>query len=757
MSVGASVPRSDGETKLRGDATFGVDLEVSGMLHACLLRSPVPAARIVAIDTSGALTIPGVHDVIAAADVPNQRTGVTLNDIPLFAEDYVAYEGEPVAAVLADTPELARRAVEAIALQLDEQQPVATPAEALVPGSRLVHADCDGFTTTGAEWTRGGNVVAEIVNTVDVADAFEEADRIIEDTYVTPRQYQAHLEPKMALATYESGRYTVQVSHQYPFRVRDRLAQILEVPKSAIRIIGHHIGGGFGAKLDVGLDAYACILARRSGRPVKMVNTAAEEMLTAPCRANASVTVRSAVNDDGHILGQDVDVVFDSGAYANNGPALSSIPMFVYGSIYPARSTRVRTRCVYTNTAPTGAFRGVNGPYLVFALERHMDHIADALGVDRRQYRLDSLAADGHRMLNDQPLEELAILREAFDAVESVAPWRERGTGELRGVGIAAALWLTNPMPAHATVKLNEDGSLGVITAATDSGSGAVMTGVRQIAAEGLGLDVDQVVVTMPDTDMAGYDAGSQGSRTTHVVGRAVHDATAEVRQQVVQHAARLLEAPPDDLVVEAGKVYVAGVPATAVPLAQIATTATMSGQSISAAASYATPTPPHDPACASGMLFAAWPTPTYHVHLAEVSVDPVTGQVTVDRYVAAQEVGRAINPDAVRGQIQGGVAQGLGYALWERLDIDDGRYLQRSYETHGLPLACDVPAVEAILLEHSAEAGPYGAKGAAEPPIVPVAAAVANAVADAVGAPIDRLPITPEAVLDALDRAGRR
>ena len=463
------------------------------------------------------------------------------------------------------------------------------------------------------------------------------------------------------------------------------------------------------------------------------------------------------MQDDGTILAQDVDVIFDSGAYANNGPAAASIPMFMYGSIYRVGTARIRSRMVYTNTAPTGAFRGVSGTYLVFAAERHMDQIANALGRDRREFRLASLATDGHKMRNGQALEQLSILREAFDLVEERAPWAEQGQGStggtLRGVGMAAAVWLTNPAPAQATVKLNEDGTLCIVTAATDSGSGAVMTGLRQIAAEGLGLSADRVTITMPDTDVAGFDAGSQGSRTTHVAGRAVHDATVAVRQRVVDKAASMLETAKDDLVVENGAVHVAGVPEMRVSLTEVAMAATFTEGPIVATASYTTPPPPHDPLCTTGMLFSTWPTPTYHVHLAEVEVNPVTGQVSVDRYVIAQEVGRTINPDAVMGQILGGVAQGLGYALWERVDIEGGRYVQRSFETHGLPLACDMPAIEAILMEHPEPAGPYGAKGAAEPPIVPVAAAIANAVSDALGAPIDTIPITPEAVLDALDR----
>jgi CO/xanthine dehydrogenase Mo-binding subunit len=312
-------------------------------------------------------------------------------------------------------------------------------------------------------------------------------------------------------------------------------------------------------------------------------------------------------------------------------------------------------------------------------------------------------------------------------------------------------VWLTNPQPGQATVKLNEDGTLGVVTAATDNGSGAVTMGVRQIAAEGLGLPADQVVIAMPDTDVAGYDAGSQGSRTTHVVGRAVFDATAEVRRQVLKTAATMLEAREEDLEIVEGVVQVRGDPGSRVTLAEVAVTATFTDGPVAASGSYKTPAPAFNPTCATGMLFPIWPTPTYHVHIAEVEVDPVTGRITVLRYIVAQEVGKAINPDGVLGQIQGGVAQGLGYTLWERLDIQEGRYLQRSLETYGLPLAVDVPDVETVLLEHESAAGPYGAKGVAEPPIVPVAAAVANAVSDAVGAPIDRLPITPEAVLDAL------
>ena len=772
--LGSNPARSDADAKLRGEAVFGADLARPGMLWASISRSPVAAGRIRAIDPAPALRVDGVLEVLTSADVPDWRTGVIVSDTPLLAADYVAYEGEPVAIVVAESRTAAEAGSRAVVLDIETVEPVSTPEQALAPGARLVHPDWNRFAVAGgADIGRDGNVVAEVVHDPgDLDEAFAAADVVVEGTYRTPRQYQAHLEPKMALATYESGRCTIEVSHQYPFRLRDRVAQILGVAPSAVRVVGHHIGGGFGAKLDVSLEAFAALLARRFRRPVRMQHTALEERLVAPCRANAIVAVRSAVRRDGTILATDVEIVSDSGAYANNGPALSSIPMFVFGSIYRVGTARIRTRNVYTNTAPTGAYRGVNGPWLVFANERHMDAIADALGRDRREFRLTSLARDGDLMRNGQPLEEVSILREAFDRVDELAPWRdivsrnqrqrdaaapssqpaEAGTGVLRGAGQAAAIWLTNPMPGHATVKLNEDGTATVITSATENGSGAVATGLRQIAAEALGLAADAVTITMPDTDATGYDAGSQGSRTTHVVGRAIADASAEVRRQVLDRASQMLEAAPEDLTIDDGVVAVAGVPAANLTLGAVAQAATWSDGPITAGASYVTPTPPHDPVCATGMLIKGWPTPTYHLHQAEVSVDVVTGRVTVDRYVVCQEVGRAIHPDAIAGQIQGGVAQGLGLALSERVDLDHGRYVQRTFKAHGLPLAEDVPKVEMIVMEHADPAGPYGAKGAAEPPIVPVAAAVANAVSDAIGVPFDTLPITPEAVLEALE-----
>jgi CO/xanthine dehydrogenase Mo-binding subunit len=758
--VGERVKRTDGVTKVTGEAIYGVDYVEPGMLYAKLLRSRVPAGRIKKLDVSPALALPGVRAAYTAADAPDHRAGWLLREQRLFAKEVVRYEGEPIAMIVAESLHEAKEAVRAIELEIDPELAVGDIESALAEDARLVHPEWESYEVVGAaQYPRSGNVAAETISNIDpdaVAKAFADADVVVEDEFRAPRQYQAYLEPRSAVAKYENGRYVVHTASQYPFNVRDRVAQFLGVRASDVRVLGHHIGGGFGAKLDASLEPYAAFAARKTRLPVKIVNERAEDLLTCPSRENAIVRLRTALAGDGRILGRELECLMDNGAYSGEMPFLASVPMHVLGQVYRAGATRVVTRLVYTNTAPTGAFRGVGGTYLYFALERHMDNCARRLGIDRREFRLANLLRSGDASLVGQVLDDADILREAFERIDEVVPWAEatkqrRSNSKLRGVGLAACTWLTNPLPGSVTLKLNEDGTIGVVTGATENGSGAVAMGVTQIVAEELGVPPEDVIVLMPDTDSAGYDAGSQGSRTTHIVGRAATKAASEVREKILSVASDLLEAAKEDLELADGSVVVKGDPDSRVALADVATAATFRVGPIAGTGSYTTKPPTINPACASGLLFPIFPTPTYHVHFAEVEVDPATGQVDVVRYVVAQEVGRAINPEGVRGQIQGGVAQGLGYTLFENIQIVDGRYQERRLETYRLPLAVDVPDVEVVLLEHPGAEGPYGAKGVAEPPIVPVAAVIGNAVAAAIGRPISSLPITPDDILEAL------
>lgn len=755
--IGGRVPRSDGRAKVSGEAVYGVDHAEPGMIWGALVRSPVSSGRITRLDTADAARMAGVHTVLTAADAPDVRAGWVLRDQTLFATDRVSYEGQPVAAIAADTLEQARAAAAAVHLEIEPLPAVVDLVAAMAPDAPLVHPEWETFVpTAGGEFPRRGNIAAESVSDPPgVDEAFAGAFKVVEDTFVAQRQYQAYIEPKSAVGIFREGRYTVHTAHQFPFNVRDRIAQFLDVRPSAVRVVGHTIGGGFGAKLDASLEPYAALLSRAvGGLAVKLVNTRTEDLLTCPCREGAVTRVRSAVAEDGTILARELEVVADNGAYSGEMPWLTSIALHCSRGVYRCGPTRVVSRLVYTNTAPTGAFRGVNGTYLYHAIERHMDHIAAELGRDRREYRLEQLIDDGAELPNGQVLADAGILREAFDAVEAIAPWKElqAEARPYRGIGIAAAWWLTNPMPGTAVVKLHEDGTVAVVTAATDNGSGAVSMGVTQIVADRLGIPPSDVHITMPDTDVAGFDAGSQGSRTTRIVGRASQIAADEVIEKVKNVAADLLEAAPEDLEVAEGVVRVKGAPGNAMPLAQVAVTATNTVGPIQGTGSFVTPFPDFNPGCATGLMLPSFPTPTYHVHLAEVEVDPVTGTVRVLRYVVAQEVGRVISPDGTYGQVSGGVTQGIGYALHESLRIgEDGRYRERTLESYRLPLSTDVPRVEFVALEHPDPEGPAGAKGVGEGPVLLPAAVIAGAVSDAIGKPLQQIPITPEEVLAAI------
>ena len=755
--VGEKFRRTDGGSKARGEAIFGVDYLPQGTIYGVLLRSPVPSGRIVKLDVSAAKQMPGVRALVTSADVPDTLAGWVLREQPMFARDRVRYEGEPVAGVAADTLEQARQARDAIVLEIEETPAVVDLDFGLSEDSPLLHPDWESYVPTLGEYPRRRNIAAECISDPEgVDEAFATADRIIEDEYRVQRQYQAYIEPKGAVAIYQGGRYEVHTAHQFPFNVRDRVAQFLDIRPSQIRVIGHTIGGGFGAKLDASMEPHACALSKAAGGlPVKIVNTRVEDMLTCPSREDAITRIRTALDKDGNMIARELVVIAGNGAYSGEMPWLASIALHCARGVYRVGPTRVKSLLIYTNTAPTGAFRGVNGVYLYHAVERHMDHIAGLLGRDRRQYRLEHLFQSGEVLLNDQVLDDAGILQEAFDVLEGAAPWEERlaaTAGPMKGVGIGAALWVTNPMPGTATVKLNEDGTVGVITAANDNGSGAVTLGITQIVAEKLGVQPTDVYVTMPDTDVAGFDAGSQGSRTTRIVGKASAIAADEVIGKIKQTASDLLEAAPSDIVVSDGRVYVAGSPDAGLALADVAAAATWTVGPIQGTGSFLTPFPDFNPGCATGLMFPSFPTPTYHVHLAEVEVDPVTGVVKVTRYVVAQEVGKIISPTGAYGQAAGGVAQGIGYALYESLSIgEDGRYRERNLENYRLPLAVDIPRVEFHPLEHPDPDGPFGAKGVGENSVLLGGAVIANAVADAIGVPIDHLPIRPEAVLKAI------
>ncbi|MET7761397.1 xanthine dehydrogenase family protein molybdopterin-binding subunit [Streptomyces sp. NPDC005393] len=753
--VGTSVRRADGDAKVRGTAVYGMDYTEPGALVVRVLRSSVPAARITRLDTGRAEKIPGVRAVATAADTPGLSGMLVLKDQTVFARGEIRYVGEPIAAVAADTAEQADAAIAAIALEIDPLEPVYDLESALADDARVIHPDWESYETL-LEGPRGGNLAWEArVEQGEVEAAFASAHLVVEDEYRTPRQHQCSIEPHAAVARYEQGRYIVHTPTQFPFLVRGRVGELLGVRPSSVRVMVPTIGGGFGGKLDAMLEPIACVLARKAGRPVRVVNSRAEEQATCGPRENAIVRLRTAVAKDGTILAQEGVILCDNGANSSGETvACSNLAPLALGGTYRIPNVRYVSKVVYTNTAPTAAFRGVNGNYCVFAQEMHLDHIARELGLDRRGLRLRNVLKAGEQMVNGQQLDD-AFLEQALAKADEIAPWDELTATRrpLRGIAVVPMTWVTNPGPAAATVKLGEDGTVTVTSAAAEIGTGGVATGIRQIVAGELGVPFEDVLVTPADTDAAGYDHGAQGSRTTFGAGSAALDAAAQVREQVLDVASGMLEAAPEDLELVDGHVGVAGAPGRRVSLAAVAATAMWASGPISAAGKFVAPPVPFDAGCMVGAAFTHFSAASYHAHLAEVEVDPDTGQVRVTRYVVVQDVGRAINPQMIEGQIQGGVAQGIGYALYENLRVSDGVVVDSGLETYRLPTALDVPPIEIAILENPCPYGPLGAKGVAEPPIIPVAAVIGCAVADAIGTPLRSLPLTPFDVLAALRR----
>ena len=467
-AVGAPIARRDGRAKVRGDVVYAYDYEEAGTIHGALKRSPVAAGRIVRLDVSKAAAMPGVRAVLTAADVPDTLAGWSVRDTPLFARGEVRYIGEPIAAVAADTLSQARGAADAVELEIEEFQPLIDMRSATAPGARLIHPDWQSYApAAGPDFPRRGNIACECVSNLDT-DAepiFASAHRVIEDEFVSQRQYQAYLEPKAATGIYRDGRYIVHTGHQFPFNLRARMAQFFDVLPSAVRVIGHPIGGGFGGKLDYSVEPYAAALSKAAGgRPVKIANSRVEDLITANCREDTIVKIRSALDADGNVLARDVEAYLDNGAYTGEMAYLTPFPFHTGAINYRVGAFRAVGRLVFTNTPPTGAMRGVSGVPMYAALENHMDHIARELGADRRAYRLRHLFDDGDSLPNGQVLHDAGILGQAFDTVEGIAPWSQvtKRTEPLEGVAIAAAVWLVNPLPGAATVKIEEDGTVVV-------------------------------------------------------------------------------------------------------------------------------------------------------------------------------------------------------------------------------------------------------------------------------------------------------
>ncbi|WP_422371767.1 xanthine dehydrogenase family protein molybdopterin-binding subunit [Hoeflea sp.] len=753
-------PRRDAGDKLTGQTRYTVDRAGPDTLKAVLFRSEIAAGRIVRLDVEAARRAPGVRAVATAVDAPG-HFGLGIADHTLFAKDFIRHHGEPIAAIAADTLEQARAALDLVVLEVEPMPALLTMGAALADGAPEIHPDWKNYEILLEGATRGGNVAWEATTERgDVDDAFARSDvTIVEGNYRVGRQSHVPFEPRAVNARFEDGRFNIETSTQVPWTVRSVTARALGVPEADVRVTVPPVGGGFGLKFDCSLEPFAAILARKARRSVSLVNSRREEQLTCLCRENAEIRIRSAVTAKGEIVGREAVVLMDCGAYGGEQVFLTTMTAHTLGGNYKVGSTRIVTRAVYTNTQPNGAFRACNGVYNTFALERHTDEICEAIGIDPIEFRRRNVIGDGDLGATGQvfegnvlgPMLERMVEKHPYE--QSKTPVRE---GWVRGRATTVGTWFIFVGPSSATVNLNADGSATLVTSGVEIGSGSMMQALPQIVASELGIEPDRVIVMSADTDASGRDLGVGGGRQTVSLGAASKQACDEVRKKLLDVAGELLQTDASNLVLSQGRVEVRGGAGGSVALSEVLSRAEATRGPVSGSGAFTAPGVPSMPGCAAGHFIDAIDIPVFAVHDCELEVEVATGRIEIRDYRVIQDVGRAINPRAVQSQVQGGVVQGLGYALHEEITInDEGFFDQAGFETYRIPLAQDVVPVDYEGFEGAPSVGPLGAKGAGEVPILNVGATIACAVANATGKSVSELPLTPPRVLSLLnDRA---
>jgi CO/xanthine dehydrogenase Mo-binding subunit len=746
--------RPDGQAKATGQARYTADLGFPGLAHARLLMAGRVHARIVRLDTTRARAMPGVLAVLTQADVPDRRYGSfgLVLDRTLFARDVVRFEGEVVAAVAALTPEQATAAIAAIDVAYEDLPPILDVEEALETGSPLVHPAIDTY-GHDPNLDPAGNVAGRsTIVKGDASAALAASPIVVRERYVADMAHPVPIEPHSVTADWSGDRVTVYSSTQVPFAARTMTAEVLEIPEHRVRIVVSHLGGGFGGKCDFHFEGHVAALARAARRPVRLVLTRHEEFV-APDKVTHAMVVdlETGVAEDGTILARKARVLLDCGAYASDTPTIGQVAAMMIAGPYRIPDVDIEAISVYTNRTPSGSVRAPSGPQACWAVEQHHDVVAARVRLDPVEFRRRNLVHDGDEGPTRQRHEgdgAIDTLERAVARIEADGP-----PGPNEAIGVASGWWFSAPGPAGAFVRIESDGSGRIVTGAQENGTGAVMA-LPILAAEELGMRPEDFAITYQDTDTGPYDGGSSGSQTTFNNGRAVVEASRELRRQLLDLASVALEAAVGDLELRDGHAGVVGSPDRRVSIAELAATAHGGALLLARGSGMPPEAPEHDAsACVGRLGFESFASPTFFCHAVRIRVDPATGIVRTLKVVAATDVGRVLNETGALGQLTGGVVMALGNATLEGTVFGgDGRQRNASLLDYKLLTTADAPDIEAIFVEHPASnGGPRGSKGVGEPPIVATAAAVANAIAAATGTRVRRLPMTPERVWRAV------
>ena len=748
-AIGRPRRRIDAPEKLTGWTRFAGDFSLPGMLHARLVLSPYAHARIVNVDTAEALRLPGVVAVLTASDLRVHRVDDMRKSDPL-ARDEALWAGQPVAIAVAETDALAEDAASLVEVTY-EPLPAVLDFDAAIQRAALPVRDrvAAGGGAEAAHGTvgSGGEVEhetesANVVNRLhyqrgDVERGFAEAHAVVEQTYRTSTVHQSYLEPQGAAAAVDPlGRLTVWSSTQSLFYTRQELAKSLGLPIASVRIVPMPLGGGFGGKILV-VEPLVAATALALGRPVRLVFTRREDFVAGNPANGSQIWLKMGATREGRLTSIEARVMFDGGVFADSSPA--SLACLDIGGYYRCPNLEIVGYDVMTHHPGAGSYRAPGAPQGTFAIETTIDALARKLSIDPLDMRLANAVREGDPQPDGTPWGRIGLVEclERLRTLRNEMPAAAHEDGLALGTGVAIGGWPGGLEPAAALCRLDQDGALTIVVGSVDM-SGTNTT-LAAIAAEAFGVPFDQVRVKNEDSDSAPYSGMSGGSKITYTVGRAVQRAAEDARRQAINIAADLLEVAIEDVEIVDGRARVIGAPDRSVSMGDVAKSIFDFGARFE---------PVHGRGSSANTVAA----PGFVAHLANVAVDVETGSIGVRRYIAVQDVGRALNPAAIEGQIHGGVAQGVGWGLYEQLPYDDsGQPLATTFIDYAVPTAQRVPHVDAVLVEVQAADGPFGAKGVGEPPVIPGAAAVANAIADATGAYVTELPITSERLLRAL------
>ncbi|MGQ9788474.1 MAG: xanthine dehydrogenase family protein molybdopterin-binding subunit [Candidatus Hadarchaeaceae archaeon] len=729
--VGKPVPKIDAVKLATGKAEFLDDIKLPGAFSVKLLGSRCAHARIKHIDVTKAEKLPGVRGVVTYRDAPRVAYNPGIYYLPpkdrYIFDGRVRYFGEPVAAVAAVDEDTAEEAASLIEVEYEELPAVLDPELAMRPEAPKIHET---------------NIAAHVVREWgDVERGFRESDRIFEGRYKTGRQVHAALEPHACAASYESGKLTIWTTSQIPFHVRSILSEVFGLPQNRIRVITSFVGGGFGGKDEVILEPICALLAIKVGGTVKLRLSREEVFRTTTTRHPSTLWIKTGVKRDGTILARQVRAILNTGAYASHGPSVAGAMSTRELGLYRSPNVKFEADVVYTNSPPAGAFRGYGNPQQSFAVESQLDEIAEELGIDRVELRLKNIIRSGDINPGTGLVIESCGLEECIRRATERVGWRQKsrdiesGRSKNRGLGVACLMHNSGAFPyikesSSAMVQINEDGTVQVLTGAVDIGQG-INTTIAQLVAEELGVESENVSVSRPDTEFVPVDRGTYASGELYISGQAARLAAADAKRQLLKRAAELMEAKPDELEIVKGMVRPKRSPKTGKSISEIVGEVAIVGK-----ASY----------------MPSSNAPIFGAMCAELEVDPGTGSIRILNVCYAADVGRAINPLIVEGQIEGGAVMGLGFTLTEHLALDgNGRVINSNFTDYKLLHATDLPRIESIVVETFEPTGPFAAKGVGEPSLVPVAPAIANAIYQATGLRIRELPITHDKIWMAL------